>query len=189
MRRAGPVRAIDGVDWCKALLSYRGAARELVARAKYRNQRAGLRWLAEGMAGLLTREFDAITWAPASPSHVRSRGFDHGELLAGAVAKALGGAAEPLLERRTGASLTGLSAAQRRGGPRLEARRAHRAYPLAGLTVLVVDDVITTGATLATAAATLRSQGAHSVLAVAAAHTPIGRSALPRSLAEDVPCG
>ena len=109
--------------------------------------------------------------------------------IADEVARRLGGSAEPLLTRRNGPALTGKSAAQRRGGPRLSARRVDRAYPLSGQTVLVVDDVITTGATLRAAAATLRSQGAHHVFAVAAAYTPPGRSALPRTLAEDVPCG
>jgi predicted amidophosphoribosyltransferase len=173
MRPAGPVRAIAGVDGCVALLSYRGAARELVARAKYRNQRAGLRWLATGMAALVAdHSCDVITWAPANPSHARRRGFDHGELLARAVARQLGARAVPALQRDRGAPLTGKSAAQRHAGPPLRPAPAHCAYPLAGATVLVVDDVITTGATLATAARTLRSMGATRVFAVAAAYTP-----------------
>jgi predicted amidophosphoribosyltransferase len=155
------------------LLSYRGPARELVARAKFRNQRVGLTWLARGMANLVCEQaFDVITWAPANPSHVRRRGFDHGELLARALAKVVGGSAEPLLRRGRGASLTGQSAEQRHAGPPLRARPSDRAYPLHGATVLIVDDVITTGATLATAAGRLRSLGAERVIAVAAAYTP-----------------
>ncbi len=182
-RLPGPIRPIEGVDWCGALLSYRGAARELVARAKYRNQRAGLTWLAEGMSGLVRScggiggptphaGLDVVTWAPANPAHVRRRGFDHGELLAHAVADRLGLPARALLTRGKGAALTGRSAAERHAGPPLRAAQTGRAYPVFGATVLVVDDVITTGATLATAAARLREMGAASVIAVAAAYTP-----------------
>jgi predicted amidophosphoribosyltransferase len=173
MRRAGRVRAIPGIDGCVALLSYSGAARELVARAKYRNQRAALRWLGAGMAALVAaRAYDVITWAPANPTHAHRRGFDHGELLAREVARQRGTRAVALLSRARGAPLTGKSAAQRHAGPPLRPELRDGAYPLAGQSVLVVDDVVTTGATLASAARILRSMGATSVFAVAAAYTP-----------------
>jgi predicted amidophosphoribosyltransferase len=172
-RLAGPIPRIGGVDWCAALLSYRGPARELVARAKFRNHRVGLAWLAQGMADLVPEQRpDVITWAPANPAHVRSRGFDHGELLARAVARHLGQRATPTLTRDRGVPLTGQSAVARHAGPPLRPRPADRAWPLCHATVLVIDDVITTGATLATAAARLRGLGASRVIAVAAAYTP-----------------
>jgi predicted amidophosphoribosyltransferase len=176
LRPSDPVPAIEGVDWCAALLAYRGAGRELVARAKFRNQRAGLAWLGRGMAEVVRasgNEPALVTWAPADPGHVRSRGFDHGELLAKQVARGLGVPCVALLERTRGLVLTGLSAGDRAGGPPIGPRRLRsRALPLRGATVLVVDDVVTTGATLRRAAAALRSIGAARVLAVTAAHTP-----------------
>lgn len=175
MRAAGPVPAIDGVDHCVALLSYRGTARELVARLKFRNQRAACAWLGRGMAELVREQaVDIVTWAPANPAHVRARGFDHGALLAKVVARCLSVPAEGLLERGRGASLTGRSAGERVGGPPLKPRFVRgRTWPLMGRNVLLVDDVITTGATLSSAAQQLRSMGAASILAVAAAHTPL----------------
>ena len=183
MRAAGRVPPVTGVDWCTALLSYRGAARELVARVKYRSQRAALDWLATGMAALVGgRRVDVVTWAPANPRHMRTRGFDHGELLARRVATRLDAPIAGLLVRAKGDPLTGRSARQRRGGPPLSGRAVTGS-------VLVVDDVITTGATLRAAARSLRGAGATSVLAVAAAYTPVSRSALPPAPAEGVPCG
>ena len=175
MRPAGPVPRIEGVDECVALLSYNGAGRELVARLKFRNQRCGSAWLGRGMAQLVSDwSADVVTWAPANPANVRERGFDHGKLLARVVGRTLKVRVANLLERGPGASLTGQTAGERVGGPPLRPRSAiGRAWPLLGRRVLLVDDVITTGATLTTAAGQLRRLGVVSVVAVAAAHTPL----------------
>jgi competence protein ComFC len=171
----GPAAALGtppGLDECLALLSYEGAARELVARIKYRNHRAALGWLATGMAGLvdtvLRSEIDIVTWAPATPEHARRRGFDHGELLARRVARHLGRPSARLLRRANGPGLTGQAAAERRhAGVALECT-----VPVAGSRVVLVDDVVTTGTTMTTAAHALRAAGARIVVGLAAARTP-----------------
>jgi predicted amidophosphoribosyltransferase len=71
------------------------------------------------------------------------------------------------LRRLPGPPQTGLPAVDRRRGPVFRARNA------APFTVLLVDDVATTGATLAAAAAALREAGAARVLAATAARTPL----------------
>jgi predicted amidophosphoribosyltransferase len=117
---------------------------------------------------------DVVTWVPTSPARRRSRGFDQAELLARRVARRLDIAARPLLVHDAGAPQTGRSAAERRIGPPLAVRRHARVPPH----VLLVDDVVTTGATLSAAARALRRAGATQVSAVAAARTPLRLNAI-----------
>ncbi|HWH35593.1 MAG TPA: phosphoribosyltransferase family protein [Acidimicrobiales bacterium] len=169
LRPAPILPAPPGVDECLTLLSYEGAGRELVARLKYRNHRAALPGLAAAMASLVVDPGAAgvVTWAPTTPQRRRQRGFDQAELLARAVARCLGRPCRRLLVRRPGPPQTGASRAERRHAPVLDPRRGvpHPA-------VLVVDDVVTTGATMAAAARALRRAGAGHVVALAAARTP-----------------
>src|SRR5262245_61659858 len=107
MRRAPALPAPPHVDRCVALLSYDGAARELVARLKYRNARASVTWLAGLMAALVDEPVDLVTWAPTTPSRRRDRGFDQAELLARAIAPRLGVPCRSVLKRGNGAPQTG----------------------------------------------------------------------------------
>jgi len=155
-----------------APFAYEGVARELVARVKYWRARATVPWLAKHMARLVgvagaATEVDFATWTPTTTSRRHARGFDHAEVLARAVARELGLRARPTLRRRPGPPQTGRPAAARRAGPQFDARRI--AF---SARVLLVDDVATTGATVAAAAAALRRAGVTSVVAVTAARTP-----------------
>jgi predicted amidophosphoribosyltransferase len=171
LERAPPQGVPAGLDDCWALLAYDGPARELVARVKYRNVRASVGWLAAGMAGLVPPgTVEVVTWAPTSPARRRRRGFDQAALLAAAVARRLRVPHAALLERRPGPAQTGRSRLERRRGPDLVPISASGRW--AGATVAVVDDVLTTGASLEAAARALRAGGAGAVVGVVAARTP-----------------
>ena len=167
LRRAPALPPPPGVDSCAALLDYEGVGRELVARLKYRNARAALPALARAMADLADREgVDAVTWVPTTADRRRARGFDQAQLLARAVAGDLRLGCPGLLRRHPGPAQTGRAVEARRVGPSYAPRRPAPAR------VLLVDDVVTTGATVAAAARALRAAGAEQVHVLAAARTP-----------------
>jgi predicted amidophosphoribosyltransferase len=154
----------------RAAFAYEGVARELVARVKYRSARHAIDFLADSMIealGELSRDAHVVTWIPTTRAHVRKRGFDHGTLLARAVAARLGAPCISLLVRDAGPPQTGRAARDRRPGPSLRARSN-----ASGPSVLLVDDVATTGGTLAAAGRALLAAGAQPPLALTAARTP-----------------
>ena len=170
LRPAPVTPAPAGIDSWVTPLAYEGIARNVIARVKYRDARSALPWLAAALtaavrAGAGPDELDAVTWAPTTPARRRRRGFDHAELLAGEVGAALGLPVVATLTRRPGPPQTGLASAARRAGPSFWART-----PAPRL--LLVDDVATTGATLAAAARVLRAAGARRIVAATAARTP-----------------
>ena len=174
---APPLPGPSGLDRCAAVLAYEGTGRELVARLKYRNARAAVGPLASAMAALLDRrDVDVVTWAPTTGARRGRRGFDQAELLARAVARRLHRPCRRLLVRAAGPAQTGRRAAVRRSGLRFLLRRDAR-----GARVVLVDDVVTTGATMRAAAFALREGGAVAVIGLAAARTP------PKRMSERVP--
>ena len=175
MRFVGEMPSPEPLAGLWAAFAYAGAGRELLARLKYRNQRSCVRWLASAMAGALPPDLvvDAVTWAPTSDQRRRRRGFDQAELLARTLGREVGLPVVSMLKRIDAAGQTGRSRSQRYRAPVFAPRRPS---PTA---VLVVDDVITTGATLQGAAKTLIRAGAKNVGAVVAGATPLPSSRQP----------
>lgn len=127
------------------------------------------RWLERSGRGLLT-ECSLIVPVPLHPLRLWQRRYNQSALLAAALARASGKPWMPELLRRRRATpsqgtMTSAKARRRNvtGAFRVEAR--HRPV-LKGRTVLLVDDVMTTGATLDACARALRRAGAATVLAV-----------------------
>lgn len=153
------------------MLSYEGVGATLVRRLKFANHRDALGPLAAALAGLLethpeTRLVDSVTWVPTTARRRRERGFDQAQLLAVAVATELGMACRASLRRLDTTHQVGRGRLERLAGPTLVARSAG-----AGARWLVVDDVVTTGATMTSAATALLDAGAASVVGAALART------------------
>ena len=168
-----------------ALVAYDDEGRLPIVALKYRAGRALVPVLADALAARVVEEgwrsgLDAVTWAPTGASRRRRRGYDQAELLARAVGRRLGVRARRLLVRvGDGSPQTGRGRQARLVGPTFVA--IGRVPPR----VLVIDDVVTTGATFAAARTALLVGGAHRVWCLAAAATaPKGPSPVGRASAD-----
>ena len=168
-RRLVPAPALPpppGVDEARTLFLYDEVGAGVLGALKYRNAHRLVRLLGPQLAAIAPARPDLVTWAPATPANRRRRGYDQGELLARELARRLGVPCRRLLARGRDLPQAARGRADRAFGPRLRCRGPVPA------SVLVIDDVLTTGATLATAAGLLRRGGARRVDVLAVAWTP-----------------
>lgn len=159
---------------CRSAAAYGGQCGDWIALLKFRGKESLAGFMGEWMAEVVRKHYgkdriDLISFVPLHPGRLRERGFNQAELLAGVISRKLGIRMASLLERgRPTAQQSRKSRRDRllslKGVFRLSAEAA--GFDLTGKTVLLVDDVYTTGTTLRECAEPLRRAGAGRVLAV-----------------------
>lgn len=171
----------DGGVVCAAPLWYQELAREGILRFKFQGMAAAAEPLGELVARCAAErfsgEFDTVTWVPVSKKRLRQRGYDQARLLAEAACRLWDTKPVKLLEKvRDNPAQSGIGDAAAR---RENARDVYAPAPggeAAGKRVLLVDDICTTGATLAACAQALTAGGAARVMCVTAARTPVKKN-------------
>jgi ComF family protein len=162
-------RARRHVDRARAIGAYDGALRAIVHALKYDGRRSLARPLAALMRTRGSDLLDGVDAAVPVPLHRarhRRRGFNQAADLARHLELPV---AHALVRTRATAAQTDLPAAQRHRNVRNAFAMSRRGRALAGATVLLVDDVSTTGATLEACARTLKDAGVSEVRALTAA--------------------
>lgn len=128
------------------------------------------------LLGDMSAELDdvIISYVPRDPKKVREMGHDQAKMLSAALAERLGVAVRCLLSRRGGSrEQKKLTASERRRNvaSRFAPARRVKDGELQGKTVILVDDLVTTGATAGACTKVLSELGAH-VICAAVAYTP-----------------
>lgn len=156
---------------CTAPLWYRESVRDSHHRYKF----SGVRAYAGSYAQLMTQcvadrlagKFDVITWVPIHRRRRWKRGYDQSELLARKLARRLDMPCEPLLKKvRHTTAQSGLKGESERRANVLGVYALQPDVRVEDRRILLVDDVMTTGATLSECARVLRTAGAVQVFCV-----------------------
>ena len=168
---AGMPPGIVQLEWCA---TYSGSIRAALHALKYAGERRLVAPLGAALAERWARVAaggDLVTWVPVHPARRRDRGFDQAEELARAMGSALQLPVMACLERRR------RTMAQHALDRRARASNVSGVFTIVpaalprvrGRWVVIVDDIMTTGATLAGCAAALLDAGAAAVSAVTVA--------------------
>ena len=169
---------IPGATDTAAALYYTGKVKQAMQRFKFQHKQHYADWFAAQMLPLLADRLNAwqpdlVTFMPIGWLRRRERGYNQAELLAKAVAEPLGLPCRATLRKRAftpkQSTQKDVAARQKNAERALLPRENAEVY---GKSVVLIDDIITTGATAAAAVKLLREIGAVNVYVLASTRTP-----------------
>ena len=157
-----------------AVWYYKDTVRESLLRYKFAGRQSYASAYGRALAMKLQTseltDFDILTWVPVSSLRRMRRGYDQVELLANATAKELGIAPCKTLKKiRNTPPQSGIKDIYRRRANVLGAYRPVKPENIRGKRILLLDDIITTGATASECARVLLTAGAKEVYCAAIA--------------------
>ena len=162
----------EAIESARAPFLYTGPVRGALLHLKFDGWRSVAEALGRAMAATAATGPDAVTWVPLSTRRRAGRGYDQARALAAVVSRTAGIPLRPLLVRtRDTDPQTARRGQERRAAMGGAFRGVGRAPPR----VLLVDDVLTTGATAAACARALQAAGAEEVHVLTAARAVSGR--------------
>ena len=161
---------------CVSPLNYEGDVRASLLRYKFGGATGYAkvygRLVADTVRTELAGEYDLVTWVPLSRKRLRERGYDQACLLARSTAKELGLPLTPTLHKqRNTQPQSGTGDAAKRRANIAGAYRMKTGADVTGKRILLMDDIVTTGATLSECARVLGKAGAEQVVCATVARS------------------
>ena len=161
-----------------AVWYYKGNVARSIRKFKFYNGRSYAKFYARAIAMKLKDEpfeqdIDILTWVPISPLRQFQRGYDQSELIAKALGKELGITPVRILKKiRNTKPQSGIYNGAKRRANVFNAYQLVANADVKDKRILLVDDVITTGATVSECAKTIMVGGAECVYVIAVAASP-----------------
>ena len=172
-RGAGLKQSFPHVSECVSPLYYEGDVRASLLRYKFHGVTAYAKVYGEFLSKSIDESqisCDIITWVPLSRRRLRRRGYDQARLLAEELAGRMGLPCAALLRKtRDNPAQSGTGNAAKRKANVAGLYEPVQPELFQGKRVLLVDDIVTTGATLSECAKTLHTAGAARVSAITVA--------------------
>lgn len=169
------------VDYCArtdAAFFYKEDIRRAMVRVKFYHHTGALRWFAEQTAARLLANLDdwkpdLITFVPVSPLRKWTRGFDQSAVIARRCASLTGLPCEKLLQRRFfSRKQSRMHSTRKRRENAVRGFLPVQGKDLRGKRVVLIDDILTTGASASACARLLIDMGAAEVCLLTATRVP-----------------
>ena len=163
------VRQGAGFGRCAAPFYYEDAVRKAILDYKFKGRLGGLDCFGSMMAAtdaeVYSGEFDAVTWVPVSKKRLRKRGFDQARYLTASLCVDWHVEPQETLRKITdNPPQSGLDDPAARRANVLNVYEAVEPAAIRGKRFLLIDDILTTGATLSECVRILREAGAADVV-------------------------
>ncbi len=172
-----PLPEVQFFEKCTAVFRYKEPVSDAIIRFKFQGMSSYADafggWLSASVRDRLDGRYDLISWVPCSRRRIWTRGYDQAKLLAEALSRELGTEAVQTLKKiRHNPRQSRTADPARRRANVLGVYEAVHPEKFRGKRILLVDDVLTTGATLSECGKTLRIAGAEELVCavVAVAH-------------------
>ena len=165
----GDAKTVEFCDTCLSPLWYKNTVPKAMRRYKFEGGQGHAKLFGQLMAQCLqdrlTERVDLITWAPLHSKRKRERGYDQAELLARRVGELTALPVENTLKKVRATAVQSQSGEDE--ARKANVQGAYQTVPdldLTGKHIVLIDDVATSGATLAECASALRQAGADRVV-------------------------
>lgn len=166
-------RILPGLHGVYTVFRYQYAIREAILRMKFQHQISYAQTfgiILADRAQMLELTADCVTYVPVSALRMHGRGFNQSEQMAQRVAGELGVPCVPFLRRRMLSKRQSRLSHEKRYDNAVKSFYLRKDCCVSGKRILLVDDILTTGATIRACAALLRQAGALEVTALVLAN-------------------